>query len=228
MKEKTVPILKILYKSWLWIVLFTILCTLVGLFYSVSQVPPTYTATRSLILRTEIHDTESSYQSANQANLAKNYFYTVEKLIKSPKLVKEVNENNADIGLSVESSAIGISYGENSLIFKVSYTAKTKELAEQKLNAIIDTFSKSNTIKEGIMASDVQFIHTQKGCDTVENNSHVKITVIGGVIGLVLSVGAAFVVYLLDNTVRDRQEFEEITVVNVIAYINKEKTKKKK
>lgn len=228
MTEKTVPILKILYKSWLWIVLVTILCALLGLFYSVSQVPPTYTATRSLMLRTEIHDAEYTSQSANQANLAKNYFVTVEKIIKSPKLVKEVNENNTLSGLTVRSSAIGISYGENSLIFKVSYTEKTKELAEQKLNALIDTFSKSNTIKQGIMADDVQFIHTQKVCDIVENNSHVKITVIGGCVGLVLAVGVAFVVYLLDNTVRDRQEFEELTGVNVIAYINKEKPKKKK
>ncbi len=228
MKEKTVPILKILAKSWLWIVLFTVLCTLVGLFYSVSQVPPTYTASRSLILRTEIHDAEYNSQSANQANLAKNYFVTVEKLIKSPKLVKEVNENNAEKGLTVSSSAIGITYGESSLIFKVSYTEKTKDLAEKKLNALIETFSQSNTIKQGIMADDVQFIHTQKGCDTVENNSHTKYTVIGGVVGLVLSVGVAFIVYLFDNTVRDRQEFEELTGVSVIAYINKEKPKKKK
>jgi capsular polysaccharide biosynthesis protein len=35
-----------------------------------------------------------------------------------------------------------------------------------------------------------------------------------------------FIVYVLDNTVKDKQEFEELTGLNVIAYIEKDKKKK--
>ena len=216
MNEKSIPILRILSKNWLFIFLLTVLCLFIGMFYSMSYVPPTYTATRSLILRTEIHDAEYNSQSANQANLAKNYFTTVEKLIKSPKLIKEVNENNREKGIVIISGAITMRYSDNSLIFKVSYTDSTKALAEIKLNALIETFSTSGTIKQGVMADDVQFIHTQKESDVVENNSHAKFILLGAAIGFVISVAISFIFYVFDTTIKDRQEFEELTGISVI------------
>lgn len=206
----------------------TVLCALIGLGYSLSQMPPTYTATRSLLLRTEIQDSgfENS-QSANQANLAKKYLKTVEKIIKSPKLNEEINADYNVEGQSISSSAIKLDYGETSLIFRISYTDVSEELAKQKLESLIKTFSQSETLKQGITADSVQFLHTQKDSEITENTSYTKVTILGAGVGLVISVIAVFLVYAFDNTVKDKKEFEELTGVNVIAYINKEKPKKK-
>ena len=228
--EKSFPFFKILLKNLLLIILTTILCALLFLGYSVMKVPPMYTASRSLILRTEIESSSSQSQTANQATLAKRYLPTVEKLIKSPELLKEANDNfskeNADsTGLS--RGAITISYGEKSLIFSISYTDLSADLAKKKLETLIDTFSVSNIVSNGIMAEDVKFIHTQKNTDISTSTAYVKYALIGGVIGAVISVVIALIVYALDNTVRDKKEFEELTGVNVIAYINKEKPNKK-
>ena len=227
--EKAIPIFKILYKNLLFIILVTVLCALLGLGYSLSQIPPTYTASRSLILRTEINESDyEASQSVNQATLAKRYFGTVKELIKSPKLMQEVNENYTVEGQKISSGAINVIYGEKSLIFKITYTDSSKELATEKLNVLIETFSNSQTVKQGIMADNVQFMPTQRECDITENTSYVKVTVIGALAGLVISLVIAFLTYVLDNTVKDKQELEEMTGVRVIAYINKEELKKKK
>ena len=205
--EKSFPFFKILLKNALLIILTTILCALIGLGYCVMKVPPTYTASCSLILRTEIG------------------------LIKSPGLLLEADDNYAKKYEGEEQSlskgAISVNYGEKSLIFSITYTDLSRELAEKKLNVLIDTFSTSKIVSSGIMADNVKFIRTQKDVDVVSNTSYVKYTIIGAVAGVVISVIATLIVYALDNTVRDKKEFEELTGVSVVAYINKERTKKK-
>lgn len=229
--EKSFPFFKILLKNALLIILTTILCALIGLGYCVMKVPPTYTASCSLILRTEIGSSSSQSQTANQATLAKRYLPTVEKLIKSPGLLLEADDNYAKKYEGEEQSlskgAISVNYGEKSLIFSITYTDLSRELAEKKLNVLIDTFSTSKIVSSGIMADNVKFIRTQKDVDVVSNTSYVKYTIIGAVAGVVISVIATLIVYALDNTVRDKKEFEELTGVSVVAYINKERTKKK-
>ena len=227
-EEKSIPVFKILYKNLWFIIFLTVLCSLLAFGYSTTQVAPTYTASRSLILRTEIADRDSeNSQTVNQATLAKRYFGTVKELIKSPKIMKEVNDVYAVDGQEIKSSAIDVIYGEKSLIFKITYTDISEELAVEKLNVLIETFSKSETVKQGIMADNVQFMHTQKECDITKNTSQKKHAFLGGAIGAGLSVAIAFLVYLLDNTVKDKQEFEELTGVRVIAYVEKEESKKK-
>ena len=167
--EKSFPFFKILLKNLLLIILTTILCSLLFLGYSVMKVPPTYTASRSLILRTEIESGSSQSQTANQATLAKRYLPTVEKLIKSPELLDEANYNFSKkyVGSTeiLSKGAISVSYGEKSLIFSISYTDLSKEVAMNKLEVLIDTFSVSDVVKQGIMAENVKFIHTQKNTD---------------------------------------------------------------
>ena len=229
--EKSFPFFKILLKNLLLIILTTILCALLFLGYSVMKVPPTYTASRSLILRTEIDSSSSQSQTANQATLAKRYLPTVEKLIKSPELLDEAEVNflkkYEGSTERLSKGAINVSYGEKSLIFSISYTDLSEDLAKKKLEVLIDTFSQSTVVSQGIMAENVKFIHTQKNTDISKSTVYVKYALIGAVVGAVISVVIALVVYALDNTVRDKKEFEELTGVSVIAYINKEKPNKK-
>ncbi|MBQ7236739.1 MAG: hypothetical protein IJX03_06280 [Clostridia bacterium] len=227
--ERSIPVFKILYKNLLLIVMITVLCALIGLGYSVMRVKPTYTATRSVILRTTMNENTSS-NLTNEASLAKLYLPNVAKLIKSPDVVNEVNEvyaASANEGEKVKRGAISVYYGEQSFIFSISYTDRSPELAQEKLDVLIETFSNSSKFQAGIQADQAKLIHTQKQSTVTKSNSYVKFTAIGAIAGLVIAVAVVFVMYLLDNTVRDKAEFEELTGVDVIAYINKEKPKKK-
>lgn len=227
--ERSIPVFKILCKNLLLIVMITVLCALIGLGYSVMRVKPTYTATRSVILRTTMNDTGAN-NITNGGSLAKLYLSNVAKIIKSPEIVNEVNEayaSSATEGEKVKIGEISVNYGEQSLIFSISYTDRSPELAQEKLDVLIETVSASSKLQEGVPAKDVELIHTQRQSTVTKSTSYVKFTAIGAIAGLVIAVAAVFLIYVLDNTVRDKAEFEELTGVDVIAYINKEKPKKK-
>lgn len=225
-EQMAIPIFKILYRNLLLIVLITILCAFLSLGYSVLRVKPTYTASRSVILRTTMSREEGGNASnllSNQATLAKLYLPNIAKLIKSPDVVAEVNEAYDNDNEKINRSAIGVKYGEQSLIFTISYTDKTAELAEEKLNAVIDTFAISDQFQDCVQAEDAQLIHTQKECYVIKSTTHVKYALIGGVVGVIISIVVATLTYMLDNTIKSKNEIEELTGVYLLSYIDKEK-----
>ena len=116
---------------------------------------------------------------------------------------------------------------QNSLIFQITYTDLDKELAVEKLQVFIKTISESNVVKDKIIADEVEFVPTQRHSEISKSTSYTKHAIYGAIAGLVVSVAIAFLLHMLDNTVRDKVEFEELTGVNVIAYINKDKFSKK-
>lgn len=225
-KERSLPIFKLIYKNLLLIIMVTILTALMGLGYCVWRVKPTYTASKSVILRTTMSDDTQSNLS-NQAQLAKIYLETIAKVIKSPDMVTDYNNAYNNGNEKISRGAIGVNYGEQSFIFSITYTDYSEDLAIEKLDSLIDTFSASARFQECVPAESSQLIHTQKDCDITKSTSYVKYTAIGGVLGLVITVAGVILVYMFDNTIKDRDEYEEFTGSTVIALIPKEKPKKK-
>ncbi len=218
-QEKSFPLFRILYKNLLIIIMSIVLAALLGLGYSMMRVAPTYQASRSVILRTTMEGSTSATEGA----LAKKYLPTVAKLVKSPVIIKEINEAYENNNEVISRGAIGVIYGEKSLIFTITYTDRTPELAEEKLNVIIQEFSKSDNFKDNIKAKEATLINTQKNCDIVKNTFYGKYTVIGALAGAVISVLAVLLVYIMDNTIKTKEELEEVVGVDLLSYINKEK-----
>ena len=230
-QEKTIPIFKLLYKNLLLIILITVLSALLSLGYCVLSVKPTYTASRSVILRTTMNKEDGINAAnvlSNQAALAKLYLPNIAKLIKSPDVVTEVNKQYDNGKEKISRGAIGVRYGEQSLIFTISYTDKNSKLAEEKLNAVINTFAVSDQFQDCVQADDAQLIHTQKECTVAKSTSYVKYTIIGTIAGIIIAVAISVLAYMLDNTIRDKKELEEITGVYLLSYIDKEKPVKVK
>ena len=233
--KTTFPFIESLLKNWLYILMALILGALAFLGYSMINIKPTYTASRSYILRTFMNGTATQ---ANQATLAKRYFSTFDKLINSPNAVDEVNlaykqeqlENGVELAdlEYVSSENIGIVYQDTSLIFKVTYTDISKEKAIEKLSILVETFRYSDIFKDGIMASDVQLIETQQNWVVEKNTVYSKYTVLGAITGFVLSVVIITLIYVFDNRIRDKKDYEKLTGVSVIAYIAKEHGPKNK
>lgn len=223
--ETNIPIFSILYKNLVLIIMSTVLFALVGLGYCVWKVPTQYVASRSVILRTTMEDSSSSSLS-NQAALAKIYLPNVAKLIKSPDVIKEVNDVYNNGSETVSRNAIGVVYGEKSLIFTITYTDKTPELAEEKLNKLIEVFSGSEKFIQSVQAKEAKLIHTQKKCSIEEKTSYAKFVVVGGLAGAGLSIIVALLAYVLDNTIKSKEELEGIVGSSLLACVDKIKPNK--
>ncbi len=225
----SLPLLNLFFKKIVLIILICVLCALLGLGYSVLKVKPTYTASRSVILRTTL-SSDGKYDQANQATLGKLYLSTIPNVIKSPTIISAANLKYEKFRVSANdkiiSGAVGMIYEEDSLIFQFTYRDKTPELAKQKLEILIETVSEK--ISQYIQAKDVKLIHTQRISDVVETQYYTKYTGMGLAVGVVISILIVLMIYMLDNTIKSKDKFEEMTGISVLAYIEKDEQKNSK
>lgn len=226
--KKTFPFFRIIKANLLLMALITILVTLLGALYGVMFVKPTYTVSRSVILRTELGVNADNSESTNAA-LAELVIVQLEDHFTSAEYMEMANQEfkreNPLEKSSINAGAISVDYSEESLIFRLKYTDSSKELASKKLVAVYKTaeiyFKKIST------AYAVKLISTDNsGMDNsrfglVVDNGMKKVILISIFIGLALAVGVVCIKYALDNTVHDKDDLEELTGTSVFAYIFK-------
>lgn len=220
--------LSVLYKNLVLIILLTVLCTACGVLYGVLKTKPIYTASLSVILKTEVSDYSGEMSSErNEATLAKIYLRDVERAIKTPKVLEKANSIYNVEGDKLSAGAISINYGASSLIFSISYSALDVDVAKAKLSALVQ--ASAEKLEEVIEAESVTLIEVQNKIDVKESSSFNKVVVFSAFVGLLISLVIVFVKYALDNTVKSKSEFEYITGVSVLAVIDKvEENKNKK
>lgn len=216
-------------RKWLFILLVTVLCLFIGVAYSVIFVKPTYTASRSVILRLSVGDVKDSTVITN-INLSKIYLPDVTEFVTSPAVIEQANDifvGKAPIkssNISVKSST----KDEDSLIFSVSYTDTTLADAKLKLNSVIESVTMVNDKLEVIEAEGFALIPTQNDFNVSTNSVFAQYVAIGGVAGLVISIGIVVLAHMLDNTVVSKSDFEETTGISVLSLINKNEPRKNK
>ena len=96
--------------------------------------------------------------------------------------------------------------------------------AINKLDAVYNVTK--NNIHEYIEAYSVALIDTDKNLDYSVDNGYVTSIMLGALICATICIIIVLAVNALDNTVKDKDEFESLTGVNVISFIDKEKTSK--
>ncbi|MBE5733783.1 MAG: hypothetical protein E7347_01885 [Clostridiales bacterium] len=109
-------------------------------------------------------------------------------------------------------------------VFSISYTDPVLEEAIVKAKIYVEAFRAevNSTMGEkgakyfpGVVITITPLGYT--GCTT--DVSKTKIAIIGFLIGLVISAILVFIINLLDNTVKSKDELEELTGTSVLAYI---------
>lgn len=180
--EKTFPIFKILLRKSLIIILVTVLCALIGLGYAIVKTKPSYTASRSVIFRTEIKDGGNlSNNQTNQVSLAKLYLSSVSSIIRSDAIMTKSQDN-----LLATSNAIINATEDLSTTLK---TPTAKEIADElsisvshveDVQAIIaDSESgKFNAKNVGMDYKETSLIFTLSYTDKNENFACAKLDVL--------------------------------------------------
>ena len=140
--KKTFPFFRILRANLLLMALITILVTLLGTLYGIMFVKPTYTVSRSVILRTELGVSSENAESTNAA-LAELVIVQLEDHFTSAKYMEMANAKFKELNplekSSISAGAISVDYGQDSLIFNLKYTDASQELASKKLVAVYET-----------------------------------------------------------------------------------------
>lgn len=223
-QSSVILLLKYIISKWFFILIITIVCGALGYGFSVWRAVPEYTARHTLIFKTSISEEDIKNLSATEMTLAKIYLPTAEENIKSPACEEKANkiyqEMTGDTKGIISKGNIGISYGSNSLIFKISYRSTTEKSAKLKLEAVIAA-AKEILAEEGISpAKEVTLVPVQREITCTPTNSTAKTkTLYGAIIGFAVSVVLFVILFFLDNTVTTSEELEALTNSNVLAYV---------
>ena len=158
--------------------------------------------------------------------------YTVEKFMTSKLDNCNSNYNPSHLDSFVKKENVSVSAvvdtGEIEVYaFTISYTDADKEQAEIIAKIYVEAFKAELDTDAGVSGGkyfeDVKIYINSIGASGVKSDvSKVKITIIGFLVGVVIAAVAVYVIGLLDNTVKTKDEVESITGGNVLSYIEYE------
>ncbi len=238
--SKDLSILFILWRNITAIIIATIIGLGAGIGLALLKGTTSYTVTKRVMFVAKYSDAGNT--AGNDMVLAKLYLPNAVDKIESPLFIHEANEiyktyniyNTSQGATPISAGAVYSSFGDKSLIFSISYTDVSAEIAANKLKAVI--VSAQNNLKkpEVTVAKDATIREVENRVTIKKNTNHAKFILLFTFLGFVTGVVSVLVKRTLDNTVKDKFELEDITGVPFLASIEdlqeveNKKNKKKK
>ncbi len=249
-KEKTIKIADILdvaRRCFLWILLIVIACVVCGYaYYSLFQ-KTEYTVTGSLCVQAQDYVYEDKDGNETSSNLPEHtkYQYSAliapeyENVLKSADIIKALSEQ----GISINIDDVKFKFKESSAFFDVSYTMSVhggnaniiKEQAASRLNGYLEKSIEVINDSEGVypdyLKDKLVYFSMASANNVSVNTGFSKTIALSILIGIILSIILIVIVYFADNTVKDKDDLENISGISNLAiidlYINQINTEKK-
>lgn len=197
------------------VILTTVILAGVGFGVSKFLITPQYEASALMIVNTR-QDTTSNVTS-DQINSATKLVSTYSIIIKSDTVLQQVIDN---LGLSLTyeklAERVTVSAVDDTQVMKVTVKSDNPEWARQVCEQI--TVVSPDVILESVEAGSVKVISSAVNPTPVSPNVG-RNTMLGGVLGLVISVGIILLAVLLDNKIHtedDIAKYLDLAVVGVI------------
>ncbi|HGH7179070.1 TPA: YveK family protein [Bacillus luti] len=161
-----------------------------------------------------------------QTNIQLTNTYKV--IIKSPVILEQVNEKlNLNMTAQALTGKINVANEKDSQVISVTAEDKDPKLARDIANATADVFK-----NEVAKIMNVDNVTVLSKAEVGENQSPIKPrpmlnVVIAFVVGLMASVGLAFLLEYLDNTVKKEEDVENLLglpVLGIVARMDEETT----
>jgi capsular polysaccharide biosynthesis protein len=215
--------LQILRKRWLLIFIITITAALVSAFVSFFIVKPAYKSDISVIIGKIGTDTAAGNQAADYNDLR---FYqmlvkTYSELAKSRTVAEDViNKLSLDIVPEEVRSMISVSTTEDTEFLNIEVRSKDAKQAMLIANQLAASLKEvSITIKK---MDNVQILDSAQLPMGPFSPKPLLNTVVAFSLGLMVSVGLAFLLEFLDNTVKTEEDIGKLIGVPVIGVIPSE------
>lgn len=199
--------------KWLTCILGLLLGAVLALGYSIFLVNPEYQSTAMVYLRGNGSSSISIQDLQVGTQLTKDY----EIIFKSrPVLESTIEELNLDMSTKELSSLITITNAEDTRILSITVTAETPKLAKNIANSVMD-----NGVQK-VSEIDAQQPYVVE--TAIENAARVgmsrsKMTILGAVAGLVITLGYIFLRFVLSDNITSADDLENTLNVPVLAVV---------
>jgi len=209
-------IFNILRKRWKMIISITLLATLIAAIVSFFIIAPKYEASTKVFIGKE--NTKDQNYNSSDIQMYQQLLKTYSEVIKTNDLVeKAIGTANLYITSGEVLKNLTVTPSANTQILEIKYISKDKILSKNVLDSVTTQFIKSS--KDLIPNGNVKIIESVKIPDSPASPNKKMNIAIAFLIGLMISVGLAFLLEFMDNTFTTKDQLEQILGIPVIGTI---------
>ncbi len=112
---------------------------------------------------------------------------------------------------------------EDSFMFQLTYKNTNPTVAQEMIRVFAVAIDvEGEDYFEGVETHVYELVKSTQDIVVTNDTSNMKLIIVFALIGVIVSVFIVYLKTLLDNTIKDKEELEELTGVSVIAYIDKQ------
>lgn len=206
----------ILIKRWKMILLITLATTLMVTSVSFFVIAPKYTANTKMFIGKE--NTKEQVYNSNDVQMYQKLLKTYAEIILTNDLVnKAIMTDNLNITSEEVLKSLTVTPRADTQILEIEYINTDKVLAKDVVNSITSEFIKSST--ELIPNANVKIIESVKIPEKPTSPNKKMNIGIAFLLGLMISVGLAFLLEFMNNTFKTKEQLQQILGIPVIGVI---------
>ncbi len=217
---------QILLKNWLWILLSTLGCAILGLLITMFLITPKYRAEATMIVNTRQDQTATV--TNDQITSAQKLVDTYSIIIRSRRVVDPIMEKlNIEDDYESFVKNIIVESVNDTQVMSIQVENKDPEIALQVVQEIVDRAP--GAIISTVEAGSVNVVsEPYVNSEVPVSPSKLKNTAIAAFIGLFISSGAFLLIAFLDNTFKSEEDIQKQLGLVTIGIIPTTESCKKK
>lgn len=205
-----------------YIIIATLVCCLIGGIYTKFLTVPMYKSSTTVILGS---NQEGTGITQSDISINNNLVSTYAEIIKSRRVLEQVQkELNESYTYKELASEISVSSINNTQIIKITVEDNNALNAKIIANLVAKVFTVE--VPELYNLDNVHILDVAIEEDEPYNINVAKSSIIGGVLGLVLSSGIFFVIYYFDRTAKSVEQVEEVLQMPILGSVEETKNLK--
>ncbi|NOW85449.1 capsular polysaccharide biosynthesis protein [Clostridium beijerinckii] len=211
-------IINILLKRWKMILSITLLATLTAGIVSFFVIAPKYEASTKVFIGKEKTDSKEQNYNNSDIQMYQQLLKTYAEVIKTNALVeKAINAEGFDLTSKDVLAGLTVTPAANTQILEITYISKDRNLSKEVLDSITNQFIKTST--DLIPNGNVKIVEPAELPENPASPNKKLNIAIAFLLGLMVSVGLAFLLEFLDSTFKSKEQLEQILGVPVIGAI---------
>lgn len=205
-----------------YIIIATLVCCLIGGIYTKFLTVPMYKSSTTVILGS---NQEGTGITQSDISINNNLVSTYAEIIKSRRVLEQVQkELNESYTYKELASEISVSSINNTQIIKITVSDNNALNAKIIANLVAKVFTIE--VPELYNLDNVHILDVAIEEDEPYNINVAKSSIIGGLLGLVLSSGIFFVIYYFDRTAKSVEQVEEVLQMPILGSVEETKNLK--
>lgn len=217
-------IIEIIFSKKLIITLIILLSVTLGYVYSYYYKKPEYKSSVTILLVADENKTDKSLTQTD-VNLNNGLISTYSSIAKSSSILQKTIQNlNLDIPVSKLEQNVEAKQIDNTQFLEISVKNESPERAKNIANELAEVFTEQ--IKEIYNLQNISIVDKAETEENPCNINHMKDIIIFGFAGIVLSIIIVMIIYMFDDTVKDRKDIEKNIKLRTIGTlpVDREKT----